>query len=352
MIQQVNKIPVTYVNKGQVYSVCIIDTAPAKPELAPVQYRTSICISLGDRQPGLGPDTRWDLWKEVRGTDEAQRHGGKLQGVECVETGDIAEYDIRTRVELETASLDGFSVLWTGGMDGSANCHVALRFNFLSTDFSYTKGVKGILSRLCAKTEIVSTNSLDPSSEVSEICVCDVKAFREHGAERKRSNDIAYVKKSIDKLNQQIVQAEAGIKHSRKRKRDTPNAVEVKWGGPVQDPKRSRPRSSASPTEHLYAKLQTMQDLFVSTQPVSVFYILGQAQDDSDLRPLALTDDLQQSHSQDLRRPPVRPVEVQSPGKPTRWTKPLLVDPAPKPLLGGLVEPGTFNSFIHTEKFY
>jgi hypothetical protein len=210
MIQQANEIPVTYLNKGQVYSVRIVDTAPIMPGLAPVQYRTSICISLEDREQGLRAETRWNLWKEVRGIDEAHRRGGTVQGVEYVETGGIADSDSRTRVELEATSLAGFSVLWTRGFDGSADCYVSVLFNFLSTDFSYSKGVKGILSRLCAKTEIVSTNSLYYSSEVSETCVCDVKVFRDHGAERKRSNDIAHVKKNIDKLKQQIVRPGAG----------------------------------------------------------------------------------------------------------------------------------------------
>jgi hypothetical protein len=345
MIREANEIPVTYLNKGQVYLVCIVDTAPIIPGSAPVQYRTSICISLADR-----PETRWNLWKEGRGTDEAHLRGGKLQGVEYVETGDIAEYASRARVKLETASLDGFSVLWTRGPDDAADCHVAVRFNFVSTDFSHSKGVKGILSRLCAKTQIISTNSLYYSPEVPEICVCDVKVFRDHGAERKRSNDIAYVKKSIDKLKQQIVQAESGIKHSKKRKRDESIEAEIKWSRPVKDlkHKRSPLTSSASPTEDLYAKLQAMQDMFVSTQPVSVFYVRGQEQDDPDLHPLAPTDDLQQSNSQHLRSPPDRPVEVQmpqqdSPGKPARCIKPLQVDPASKPLLEGLAKPGTFN---------
>jgi TolB-like protein len=291
------------------------------------------------------------LWKEVRGTDEAQRRGGQLQGVEYVETGGIAECDGGTRVELETASLDRFSVLWTRGVDSSADCHVAVRFNFLSTDFSHSKGVKGILSRLCAKTEIISPNSLYFPSEISEICVCDVKVFRDHGAERKTSNDVAYVKKSIEKLKQQIVQAEAGTKHSKKRKRNGSNVVEIELGGPVKDPKHktSPPRSSASLTEDLYANLQTMRDMFISTQPVSVFYVLGQEQDGRDpYSPLPI-DGLLQPHSQHLRRPPDRPVEVQlpqqvTPGNPTRWTKPLQVDFASKPLPDGLVEPGTFSA--------
>ncbi|KIN05321.1 hypothetical protein OIDMADRAFT_51132 [Oidiodendron maius Zn] len=348
MIQQADEVPVTYLNKGQIYSVCIADTAPIIPGVAFVQYRTSIRISIGDRQQGVNPETRWNMWKETRGTDEANQHGGKLQGVEYVDTGDIVAYDRRVSAKLENSSLDGFSILWTRGSDDSADCHIAVRFNFLSTDFSYSKGIKGILSQLCAKTEAVSPNSLYASSEPPEVCICNVKVFRDHGAERKHSNDIANVKKSIDKLKQQIFQAETGVKPSRKRKRDELDLVEAKWSEPVKDPRHTRTmsKSSLSHIEDLYTRLQAMQDVFVSNQPVSVFCIRGEEQDDSDPHPLSPIDDLQQSSSEHLRGPPDRSAEAQilqwdSSDRPTRWTRGLQVGPTSRSLLEGLVKPVT-----------
>ena len=359
MIQQADEVPVTYLNKGQIYSVCIADTAPIIPGVAFVQYRTSIRISIGDRQQGVSPETRWNMWKEARGTDEANLHGGKLQGVEYVDAGEIVAYDNRVSAKLENSSLDGFSILWTRGSDDLADCHVAVRFNFLSTDFSYSKGIKGILSQLRAKTEVVSPNLLHSSSEPPEVCICNVKVFRDHGAERKHSNDIANVKKSIDKLKLQIVQAETGIKPSKKRKRDALDSVEAKCSGPVKDQRHPRTVSKSSPshTEDLYTRLQAMQDMFVSNQPVSVFCIRGEEQDDSDPLPLSPIDDLQQSSSEHLQSPPDRPAEAQisqrdSLDRPTRWTGSLQVDPTSRYLLDGLVKPGMSNGFIHPDMFY
>jgi CP2 transcription factor len=279
MIHQVNEIPVTYLNKGNIYLISIIDTAPAMPGSIPVQYRTSICVSFEDTQQGPRPATRWNFWEEGRGTDEFHQRGGKMQGVEYMETQVVTEGDGRTRVNLETASLDRFSVLWTGGSSASVDCHIAMRFNFLSTDFSHSKGVKGIPSRLCAKTEIVSADSLYCSSQVPEICFCEVKVFRDHGAERKLANDIASVKTSIDKLKQQLAQAETRMKDSRKRKRNGSIAGKIMRGRPDTDTKQKRTQSilSASPTEEdLYIKLQIMQDTLLSTQPVSLLNIRGQ----------------------------------------------------------------------------
>ena len=75
-----------------------------------------------------------------------------------------------------------------------------MRFNFLSTDFSLSKGVKGIPVRLCAKIELLSPGEEVGAIYEAEVCYCKVKVFRDHGAERKLSNDVAYVTKAIERL--------------------------------------------------------------------------------------------------------------------------------------------------------
>jgi len=298
MIKHSDEIPITYLNKGQAYSVSIVDTNPSLPLPPGSRYRTFIRISFEDEQQRQRPGTCWQLWKEGRGTNEAHQRGGKLQAVEYVEANQPAENDDkRTRVELDTASFDGFSVIWTPGMHGNTECNIAVRFNFLSTDFSHSKGVKGIPVRLCAKTETVATGSPRSVPDYSEVAFCKVKLFRDHGAERKLSNDVAHVKKTIDKLKQQIAQAETGMKDFGKRKR-TGSISKVQPSqrpGKVQKHKRTWSMSSASSTgervpaeDDLHYKLQTMQDMFTSTRPVSILYLRGAEQDDPDLHPVTL----------------------------------------------------------------
>lgn len=299
MIKHSDEIPITYLNKGQAYSVSIVDTALTLPLPPGTRYRTFIRISFEDEQQRQRPATCWQLWKEGRGTNEAHQRGGKLQAVEYVEANQPAESDDkRTRVDIDTASFDGFSVIWTPGVNGSAECNVAVRFNFLSTDFSHSKGVKGIPVRLCAKTETVPTGSPHSVADFSEVAFCKVKLFRDHGAERKLSNDVAHVKKTIDKLKQQIAQAETGMKDFGKRKRTgsvSTKAQPSQRPGKVQKHKRTWSMSSASSAggrppleEDLHFKLQTMQDMFTSTRPVSILYLRGSEQDDPDLHPVAL----------------------------------------------------------------
>ncbi|PBP19172.1 hypothetical protein BUE80_DR010005 [Diplocarpon rosae] len=301
MIKHTDEIPVTYLNKGQAYSISIVDTTPSAPVAPGSRYRTFLRVSFEDEQQRQRPATCWQLWKEGRGTNEAHQRGGKLQAVEYVEANQLAEDDDkRTRVELDTASFDGFSIVWTPGGSGAAECNMAVRFNFLSTDFSHSKGVKGIPVRLCAKTETMPDGSPSAKPEFSEIAFCKVKLFRDHGAERKLSNDVAHVKKTIDKLKQQIAQAETGMKDFGKRKRTGSTTVKPQPSsqrpGKVQKHKRTWSMSSASSAggrtipieEDLHLKLQAMQDMFTSTRSVSVLYLRGSAQDDPDLHPVAL----------------------------------------------------------------
>ncbi|KAK3117144.1 hypothetical protein LTR53_001801 [Teratosphaeriaceae sp. CCFEE 6253] len=298
MIKHSDEIPVTYLNKGQAYTLNVVDTHNQHPTRL-VRYRTFVRVSFEDDQQRLKPAACWQLWKEGRGTNEAHQRGGRLQAVEYVESGAVgnAEDPSKPRVELESASFDGFCVLWSPPA-GVAECPISVRFNFLSTDFSHSKGVKGIPVRLCTKTELLEGAPTErASASAPEVCYGRVKLFRDHGAERKLSNDVAHVKKTIDKLNQQIAQIESGMRDLGKRKRGSSakNSIEDR-PGKVQKHRRTWSMSSVasdggrgSAEEDLHVKLMTLQDMFTSTRPVSVLYLPGEDQDDPDLYPVKLS---------------------------------------------------------------
>ena len=304
MIKHAEEIPVTYLNKGQAYSIAIVDTAPTQTPTVPVKYRTFIRISFEDEHQRQRPAACWQLWKEGRGTNEAHQRGGRLQAVEFVDPSQVGGGDAqgRPRIELESASFDGFAVTWTPVLSTAPDCSVAVRFNFLSTDFSHSKGVKGIPVRLCTKTELLTNLQGSPPETSPEVCYCKVKLFRDHGAERKLSNDVAHVKKTIDKLKQQIAQAESGMKDFGKRKRSGSISKTSASSRPGKVPKHKRTwsMSSASSTgnrvpaeEDLHLKLATLQDMFSSTRPASVLYLKGDELDDPDLHPVTLSGEPQ-----------------------------------------------------------
>ncbi|KAF1843791.1 CP2 transcription factor family protein-like protein [Cucurbitaria berberidis CBS 394.84] len=302
MIKQSDEVPVTYLNKGQAYSISLVDTAPVQTPSPSLKYRTFIRISFEDEQQRQRPAACWQLWKEGRGTNEAHQRGGRLQAVEFVDPSQVGGGDAqgRPKVELESSSFDGFSVTWTPNHNATPECSLAVRFNFLSTDFSHSKGVKGIPVRLCAKTELITDVTASPQERMdAELCYCKVKLFRDHGAERKLSNDVAHVKKTIDKLKQQIAQVESGMKDFGKRKRSGSISRGSAGSRPGKVPKHKRTWSMSSASsasgarapaeEDLHIKLAALQDMFSSTRPVSVLYLNGAEQDDPDLHPVQLS---------------------------------------------------------------
>lgn len=309
MIRHQDEIPITYLNKGQAYAMTILDGMGPLPGPGPVKYRTVVRISFEDEEQRQRPAACWQLWKEGRGLAEAHLRGGRLQAVEYVDPNQGgAEEGNRPRVELESASFDSFSVTWTPVPSAaSTECSVAVRFNFLSTDFSHSKGVKGIPVRLCAKTEIISSGTPDsPPGHTAEVCFSKVKLFRDHGAERKLSNDVAHIKKTIDKIRQQIAQIDVGPNEFGKRKRSGSIASKGSANRPSKVPKHKRAWSISSQgsagrpaaEDDLHQKLANIQAMFTSTRPVSVLYLKGYEQDDPDLYPVALPGE-----PQDLMKP-------------------------------------------------
>ncbi|KAL2831068.1 CP2 transcription factor-domain-containing protein [Aspergillus cavernicola] len=302
MINHHAEIPVTYLNKGQAYSLSVVDTEPPPLNSQPVKYRTYVRVSFQDDEQRSKPATCWQLWKEGRGTSEAHQRGGKLQAVEYVDPiqGSIEDRKHR-QIQLESSSFDGFCVTWSPNSTTRASeCAISVRFNFLSTDFSHSKGVKGIPVRLCAKTERIAGDSPDTdTSKEAEVSYCRVKLFRDHGAERKLSNDVAHIKKTIEKLRQQIQQNEMGASSFGKRKRSS-GTVAFKGADlrPSKMFKHKRTLSMSSQDgcgkmcagDDLHEKLSLLQDMFSSTRPVSILALRGDEHDDPDLYPVQLPD--------------------------------------------------------------
>ncbi|KAJ5351047.1 CP2 transcription factor [Penicillium brevicompactum] len=299
MVKNKKEIPITYLNKGQAYNLSILDSCPPMGTQEPVRYRTCVRVSFEEPEQRAKPSTCWQLWKEGRGTSEAHQRGGKLLAVEYVDPlqggGDVHKH---RQVQVESMSVDGFCVTWTANpATGISDCHIPVRFNFLSTDFSHSKGVKGIPVRLCAKTELISPGEETGVSREMEMSYCKVKLFRDHGAERKLSNDIAHVKKTIEKLKQQVSQAEMGGGFG-KRKRGNNNSSSAKSNDRSMKPASHKrtwsmgsddgPPEKISLEDDLQSKLSMMQEMFSSTRPVSILGLRGEEADDPDLYPIKL----------------------------------------------------------------
>ena len=314
MTKNSKDIPITYLNKGQAYSLSVVDSNPPSMGSKVVQYRTSIRVTFQEEEQRMKSGACWQLWKEGRGASEAHQRGDKIQALEYVDPFQGGDEDRKARqVQVESTSVDGFCVTWTANPStGASECTVPVRFNFLSTDFSHSKGVKGIPVRLCAKTQVVSgpDGTGTDQNAAPELCFCQVKLFRDHGAERKLSNDVTHVKKTIEKLKQQIVQAEMGCGNHGKRKRAN---ASVAFNGDHRLPKITKHKRTwsmdsrdgidrVSLEDDLHAKLAAMQEMFTSTSPVSSLDMQADKHDDPDLFPVMLPSDAKSSSSRSSRR--------------------------------------------------
>jgi hypothetical protein len=187
---------------------------------------------------------------------------------------------------LENASFNHFSFVWTAGAGaGPSECGLLVRFHFLSTDFTQSKGVKGVPVRLCAKTELISPPaSQSETGSEAEICYCRVKVFRDHGAERKLANDIEHIKKSIQRVEKQINRVDGDRSTNGKRTKRKKSAA------PSDPMSRSASRSSSVSTQgDLYRLLYDLHKRFTSALPVSVLALQGDEHDDLDQLAASLT---------------------------------------------------------------
>ncbi|KAJ5909021.1 hypothetical protein N7495_001703 [Penicillium taxi] len=277
MIQDLKDVPVTYLNKGQTYAITITDLKPHPLTQGIIKYRTSIRVSFEEREHVSKPSAYWALWKQNRG-HEAHREFGNLYAVEFVDPKE--DEDQLYSIELEKVDLDGFVVTWyADASTGRFDCTMGVRFHFLSTDFSHSKGVKGSPLRLCAKTET-------EAPDTAELSFCKVKLFRDHGAERRMFNDVSQLKRAIEKRKADFDKAESGSDSLGKRKRGSISAVDEserditgKWKAQLQI---SRD-----------AELAKMKSIFYSNHPVSHFGLPGEAKDDPDLFPIHMVDEVQ-----------------------------------------------------------
>ncbi|PLB55441.1 hypothetical protein P170DRAFT_506039 [Aspergillus steynii IBT 23096] len=286
MIKNQKDIPVTYLNKGQTYVLSVADSVPPPVGSYPARYRTSVRIVFDEAAQKIDPSACWQLWKQVRGSKDAQERGGDVQAVDCLDPAEGEAGQPRNQIQLESMSIDGFCCTWTADIQtGVRECNIGVRFNFLSTDFTHSKGVKGSSVRLCAKTEMIALDVDDAGVDnVSEMCYCKVKLFRDHGAERKLHSDISQTEKSIKKLQRETAMSETGEDDQLgKRKR-----------GSISSFAKSAANHAMTEGEHRRAQiyrnteLHILGDSLTSNLPMTVFAQRAEPTDDPDQFPVRL----------------------------------------------------------------
>lgn len=145
MVSDLGEKPETYLNKEQIYHLRIIDTAPPTPDSEKTTYRTFVSVSLNEQDQHMNAEAYWQLREARRALHSLNETDHERRAVEYADKQS-------PWVKLTEEFLNGFSVTWTTDSLTSFNeCQIPVRFNFLSTDFTLAKGVKGLSARLCVK---------------------------------------------------------------------------------------------------------------------------------------------------------------------------------------------------------
>lgn len=261
-------------------------------------YRTFVRISFEQEQQRSNPAAYWQLWKAGRRMNDSQKNDIKFRAIEYVGQDN-------PHMSIENTGLDGFWITWTINPNEKVHeCSIPVRFNFLSTDFTLSKGVKGTSVRLCVKTKQLD----EVPSQEPEVCYCNVKLFRDHGAERKLSNDMASIHKKIERLKMQMNEP-APPEPSRKRKRssiansktDPSYSKDNLHGGGVSVGYEDNPRQ-INFQKQLQKRIDDLQKSIYTSRRESVLSLRAEENDDPEMYPSSAIESVIQQRDTMSRR--------------------------------------------------
>ncbi|KAJ5267898.1 hypothetical protein N7478_010706 [Penicillium angulare] len=281
MLDSIHEPPVSYLNKNDIYHLTVRDTTPVSITKGLIRYRTFVRVSFHQEEQRSNPGVYWQYWKKGRGKSYPEPH---MKGPLAVEYAGQSSF-----IEVEQQSLDGFCVTWISAPALlMPECNISIRFDFLSTDFTRSKGMKGMPLQLCAKTNQVSTEDTTYPSDQPETCYCILKPFRDHGAQRKLSNDSANIMKTIEKARTQAANGEQSGKFRSKRRQSKikkSSESEMPWDN-AQQSSQMKVSADTKYKTNLKIRLATLQKKMHSTFLQSVLSLRGDEEDDPDLYPV------------------------------------------------------------------
>ncbi|KAI8369203.1 CP2 transcription factor-domain-containing protein [Choanephora cucurbitarum] len=178
--QKSDEPALTYLNKGQYYTIVLNDTQRYDGDI-----NSTVSITFHDENHRMSATDYWKFWlTQQKDSDEA-----KAVELDLARSSGAQAIDGRM--------FDRVSFKWNGKQ--GATIHI--RFNCLSTDFSRIKGVKGIPLRLQIQSEqLPSEQDIRFSQFFNEKTYCRIKLFRDKGAERKNKDDAKHIERQLEKL--------------------------------------------------------------------------------------------------------------------------------------------------------
>eukprot|EP00123_Amoebidium_parasiticum_P008998 comp19144_c1_seq2/m.21811 comp19144_c1_seq2/g.21811 ORF comp19144_c1_seq2/g.21811 comp19144_c1_seq2/m.21811 type:complete len:597 (-) comp19144_c1_seq2:756-2546(-) len=180
--QMIDDQSLTYMNKGQYYN--LVGSASSAEDVGPEDTcRASIYLLFhGDKGPAECMQY-WNIWR-------ATQQQGSVKPFRILEIDKGQAVGVTDLVE----GFNGVHFTWRP----AHGCKVPLRLNCLSTDFTPQKGVKGMPLKLQVDIYDWATESISTFR-----CLCQIKVFRDKGAERKNKDECKNQDKRLEKYAKQ-----------------------------------------------------------------------------------------------------------------------------------------------------
>ncbi|RMX37016.1 hypothetical protein pdam_00005052, partial [Pocillopora damicornis] len=181
IIQRRGDDTLTYLNKGQFYAISFegnVDPPSTEEEIQRV--KSYVHLVFRDEKDPRTECEHWQYWHSQQ--PNPQQRAFDIDRKSC--------QNIEDNIDEISYNAAGFT--WSPHL----NAKIVIRINCLSTDFSSQKGVKGIPLHLQIDTYEDITN---PDAEPVHRSFCQIKVFRDKGAERKNKDESKSAEKRIQK---------------------------------------------------------------------------------------------------------------------------------------------------------
>ncbi|KAI3630690.1 hypothetical protein MIR68_012125 [Amoeboaphelidium protococcarum] len=172
-----------YANKGQSVPITLIDNGGAGNE----KVRSLIYVDVAEKEP-LDSQEAWTIC--AQNCEDQTFEPIEMELKQSESTSRLIQFDLKNQFQGDqddSGRGDPQQVIPKQSsrfiiVEWSAKCEAYVKFNFLSTDFSSNKGVRGVICTL---------NIVSYTSTYYESSQCSVKVFRDKGADRKYREETA-----------------------------------------------------------------------------------------------------------------------------------------------------------------
>lgn len=187
LIQKRGEDTLTYLNKGQFYFVSF-EAQPSKLQ----RVKSVIHLVFRHEKEPENERSHWRYWYNQQPNPNQRALDIDMKACQNID-------------DVEEVGYNALAVYW----DPNTKSKVSLRINCLSTDFSPQKGVKGIPLHL----QIDTFEDVDDGTVPSHRSFCQIKVFRDKGAERKNKDESKTVSKRMVKYMKGSENSQTDVSH-------------------------------------------------------------------------------------------------------------------------------------------